>query len=312
MILVTGGLGFIGRHTARALLDLGESCVLTRFRVDREPAFLAGEIGKRAVVAPLDLNDRQAVFDLGKQYDITGIVHLAEGGLGVPSLTEDSPLTAAPLINVLQAAQEWGVTRVSVASTIGVYGGVEGNPLREDSPLAMTASQPIELMKKTSELLTSYLASRAGFEVLTLRISGVYGPLQESRSPLAVAARLIDGAVDGTPVFRPYAEDGIDWTYARDCGRAIALLQTASTLQHRVYNVGTGRVTKNREFAEAINRQLPGAHVELPEGRDPNGAGRDFFLDTGRLRADTGFEPAYDVERGVAEYVEWLKSGRTF
>jgi nucleoside-diphosphate-sugar epimerase len=40
MILITGGPGFIGSHTARALLDLGESCVLTPHRVARRPEFL--------------------------------------------------------------------------------------------------------------------------------------------------------------------------------------------------------------------------------------------------------------------------------
>ena len=45
MILVTGGLGSIGSHTARALLDLGESVVLTAHRSTELPEFLADEPG---------------------------------------------------------------------------------------------------------------------------------------------------------------------------------------------------------------------------------------------------------------------------
>lgn len=41
MILVTGGLGFIGSHTVRALLDLGEGCVLVQRRTAEVPAGLA-------------------------------------------------------------------------------------------------------------------------------------------------------------------------------------------------------------------------------------------------------------------------------
>ncbi len=41
MILITGGLGFIGSHTTRALLDLGESCVLVQRRAPELPADLA-------------------------------------------------------------------------------------------------------------------------------------------------------------------------------------------------------------------------------------------------------------------------------
>jgi hypothetical protein len=43
--------GFIGSHTARALLDLGESCVITQCRVSRRPDFLTEEMGKRVAYA---------------------------------------------------------------------------------------------------------------------------------------------------------------------------------------------------------------------------------------------------------------------
>lgn len=45
MILITGGLGFIGLHTARAFLDAGESVVLTRYRSARVPEFLQHDVG---------------------------------------------------------------------------------------------------------------------------------------------------------------------------------------------------------------------------------------------------------------------------
>ncbi len=235
--------------------------------------------------------------------------------MGLPSLTEEVELSAAPLMNVLAAAHAWGVARVSVASAIGVYVDAGPSPLREDLPLTMTATYPFELMKKTAELLAGYLAAQAGFEIVIHRIGGVYGPLCHNLgSNLAVAARLVHAAVQGrepelTDRFRPHSEDGIDWIYARDCGRAIALLQTANALAHRVYNVGSGHATRNGEFAAAIRDAVPGARVALPAGHDPAGAGEDVYLDTGRLRADTGFEPAYDVRRGIAEYVAWLRAG---
>jgi UDP-glucose 4-epimerase len=310
MILITGGNGFIGLHTARALLDLGEPCVLTRYRTTRQPSFLAAELGGTLLVEQVDLTDRQAVLDLGERHTFTGIVHLAEGGIGVPSLTEHVPLGAAPLMNVLAAADAWGVRRVSVASAIGVYMHIEDIPLHEDVPMPMTASHPIELMKKTSELICSFLAARAGFEIVTLRISGVYGPLYRNLSPLGIPGHLVHAAVNGNaPPFHPYAEDGIDWCYAKDCGRAIALLQTAGTLNHRVYNVGAGHPTRNGEFVAAIKKVIPDAAIELPAGHDPNGFGSDIYLDTTRLRADTGFEPHYDVGHGIADYIEWLTAG---
>ena len=58
MILITGGLGSIGSHTARALLDLGESVVLTAHRSTELPEYLAEEPGGQVVVEPLDTADQ--------------------------------------------------------------------------------------------------------------------------------------------------------------------------------------------------------------------------------------------------------------
>jgi UDP-glucose 4-epimerase len=52
VILITGGLGSIGSHNARALLDLGESVVLTAHRSAQLPGYLAGEPSGRVVVEP--------------------------------------------------------------------------------------------------------------------------------------------------------------------------------------------------------------------------------------------------------------------
>ena len=52
MILITGGLGFIGLHTARRFLDVGEKVVLTHYRVRREPDFIKAEVGKSVFIEP--------------------------------------------------------------------------------------------------------------------------------------------------------------------------------------------------------------------------------------------------------------------
>ena len=99
-----------------------------------------------------------------------------------------------------------------------------------------------------------------------------------------------------------YAEDGGDLCYVKDCGRAIALLMLAERLNHRTYNVSAGRLVRNSEVVAAINAAVPGADITLPPGRPP-----DNYLDTTRLRADTGFRPEYDVERAVPDYAGWLR-----
>jgi UDP-glucose 4-epimerase len=311
MIMVTGGLGFIGSHTARALLDLGEPCVLVQRRAAGAPAELTG-----AEVVRADIIDLAELLAVGEQHKITGIVHLAGSVPWPPGAYEpvDGARKAiASLLNIVQAAAEWGVDRVSVASTIGVYGGVTApGPLPEDLPLPMTSGHVIPAFKKIGELLTDHLAGATGVELVNLRIGAIWGPRGRTASPFFAVPQLVHAAALGTapdltalhgPVF---AEDAIDLCYAKDCGRAIALLQLADRLDHRTYNVASGRATSNAEIIAAIRRVVPDARVDLPTG----GTGEPLALDITRLRQDTGYEPAYDAERGVADYLAWLRAGQ--
>jgi UDP-glucose 4-epimerase len=316
MILVTGGLGFIGSHTVRALLDLGESCVLVQRRTAEPPADLAG---KQVAVEQADITDLTSLLDVGTRHKITGIVHLAFSMPWPPhpdQPVEQTRKALGSLLNVMQAAQDWGVDRVGVASTIGVYSGLAGvdGPLREDMPLPMTAPHVIPTFKKIGEMLNDHLAGVTGIDVVNHRISGTWGPRDHHGALFFAAPELIHAAANGTEpdlstLFAPaHAEDSIDLCYVKDTGRAIALLQLADQLNHRTYNVGAGRATTNAEIITAIKQVIPDARVELPTG----GAGQHSYLDITRLQQDTGYQPEYDTERAAADYIAWLRAGNEY
>ncbi|MEU9023159.1 NAD(P)-dependent oxidoreductase [Actinomadura sp. NPDC048394] len=305
MILVTGGLGFIGAHVARALLGLGESCLLTRHSAAPR------DVPDGAVAERLDMTDRDAFLALGDRYAITGIVHLASTPLHGADVVAEMRANTSGLLNAFEAARAWGVHRVCVASTIGVYAGVRGTPFREDAPLPPGVPHPIPAFKRSAEALASAVAGHADFEAVCLRIGAVWGPGGRADSPFFAIPGLVNAAVRGEPYAKKvYAGDGIDALYAPDCGRAIALLQTAGTLHHAIYNVGSGRVTTNAEAAAAIGKAVPGAPIEMAKGRSPESPDEDYRLDVTRLHADTGFTPAHGIDGAVADYVAWL-CGRT-
>ena len=311
MILVTGGLGFIGSHTVRGLVDLGEDCVLVQRRTADAPAILADA---QVAVEQADVTNLAALLDIGARHKITGIVHLAGSMPWPPS--SDQPIEATRkaiggLLNVLQAAQDRGVQRVGVASTIGVYGGLTGDgPLREDMPLPMASRHVIPTFKKIGELLGDHLADAAGINIVNYRISATWGPGGHD-DPFFPAPELVRAAARGTAPdlsrlrFPAHAEDSIDLCYVKDTGRAIALLQLADKLSHRTYNVASGRATTNAEVIAAIKTVVPEAQIELPTG----GTSQQNYLDITRIHQDTGYQPAYDTERAAADYIAWLRAG---
>jgi UDP-glucose 4-epimerase len=274
MILVTGGTGFIGSRTTRALEDMGEACVAT---------------GRR----DLDVTDPTAWERIGARHAITGIVHLAA--------SYDVVEHTVGVGHALRFAARWGVRRVSVASTIGVYGGASP-PFREDTPLPLATPHEIPAAKKVAEILCGLARD---VEAVALRLPAVWGPGGNPNSRFFALPRLVYAAARGEPA-TARADDGIDLCHVEDCARAIALVQTAPRLRHRVYNVGTGRATANREIVDAIREVRPDARLAL----EPGAAHPPAWLDVARLREDTAFAPTHTLQDGIAAYLDWI-SGRS-
>lgn len=311
MILVTGGFGFIGAHTVRALLDLGHQCVIVQRTARKPPDFLAGAGEDDLVAECADCTDLGGLLEIGRRHEITGVIHLAAAPLSHDSPLDSLEENVVAFFTVMRAARQWGVGRVVQASTIGVYGGVTASAYHEDLPLPVASPHALQAYKKGTEIFASAIAA-AGSQVVSARIGAIWGPLGRERSPFFAAPQLIHAAAAGDPAAAgppPYAGDGIDMCYAPDCGQAIALLQTAPVLNHTTYNVGSGHVTTNAEVADAIARSVGGPAPALADGRSPNAPATDAYLDISRLRADTGFEPRPDLDTAVGEYVSWLRAG---
>jgi nucleoside-diphosphate-sugar epimerase len=300
MILVTGGLGMIGAHTARALVDLGHEVVATAHRRTEVPSFLSG----RVAVESLDVTDRNAFLALAGRHEISDIVHLAG------SIPDEDPVRyfrtdTIGLLNALDAARTWGVRRFAVASSLGVYIGRTEIPWHEELALP-TAELPhlIIAFKKAVEPLTTHSLQGSGVQPVVLRIGSTWGPLMDPESPFNRIPPYISAVLRGEQPPPLHADDGGDSCYAPDAGRAIALLISTETLRHDTYNVSSGRPATSRELANALEAITPGLRLDLLPGRQ-GGPGDDPYLDITRLSRDTGFAPKFDVAAAVADYVAW-------
>ncbi|MBO0713819.1 MAG: NAD(P)-dependent oxidoreductase [Acidimicrobiales bacterium] len=311
MILLTGGMGFIGLHTARALVDQGSEVVITRFRATREPEFIKEHLGGKVALETMDVTDLGRVFEVMHRHQVESVVHLAVPGLGALTPAEDARVNIGGLINVLEASRILGVKRVSLASSVAVYAGSPLRPHREDDPLPIRSPNPTCAFKKSWEILGGHFAERTGIEVVALRIGGIYGPLYHSMANLP--SRLVHAAVRGRdPDFAgarggtPYREDATDLCYVKDCARGIALVHLAPALEHRVYNLSGGRPVTNGELAAAVERAVPGAHFELRSR--PGEAPSPASLDISRVSGELGYEPAFPLDQAIPDYVAWLES----
>jgi UDP-glucose 4-epimerase len=315
MVLITGGMGFIGLHTARKFLDAGENVIITRFRTWREPSFLKEEFGKRVIVESLDMTSPFDCLSLVRKHNVESIVHLAMPGLSALSPAEDFRVNMLGLINLLEAARVAGLRRFTVGSSVTVYGGLDG-PFHEDLPLNVESASATGAFKKAFEILALHYGDRTKLDVVALRIGVIWGPLYHSMYNLPsrmVHGALKGGAVDltqaaGVPEGPSCEGDETDLCYVKDCAKAIQMVHLAKKLNHRIYNVGSGKASSNAQLRDAVVKAVPGVRIVLQAGKSV-GCRSNAYLDLGRIAADTAFEPEFTLETGVADYAAWLKAG---
>lgn len=309
-VLITGGMGFIGLHTARALVDAGEDVVITWYQTWREPDFIKDEFGKRVIIEKGDVSQGNVIRDIAKKHKVDGIIHLAVPGVAALTAAEDYRTNMTGLIDALEAAREAEVRRICVASSIAVYHSMGDGPYSETDRLPMESANPTETYKKAWEILGMHYASRTGIELINMRIGGIWGPLYHSGMNLP--SRVTHAAVKGiAPEYMggrvPFRGDNADIFYVKDTAKAIQTVYTADKLEHNVYNLGAGHQITNGEIETAINKAVPSANITFQEGHGPAHK-NDAYMTADRL-AGLGFKSKWSVDDAIADYAAWLQAG---
>ena len=194
------------------------------------------------------------------------------------------------LINVLEAARLFDVKRVILGSSIGVYSGVPQGPFKEDMFLPVVSTNPTETWKKAWEITGLHFADRTGLDVVSARLSGIYGPLYHTLANLP--SRMCHAAAN--------------FCYVKDCAHGIQLLMSADKLPNRIYNVAAGVARSNKELANAVQEVVPNTEIKLQPGKGPRNKPNQY-LDTTRAQQDVGYMPEYPIERAVQDYIGWLR-----
>jgi UDP-glucose 4-epimerase len=304
MILITGGMGFVGANTAAALLDSGEEVVVTRHQNVQVPKFLKDRASLK--VESLDASSPEEWENIGRKYTFTGIVHLASSPIqsGQLALVTSAVSTFS---NAIDAATSWGC-RLTFASTIGVYGGTSSDgPFQERTDLNLRVPYGIPASKKLMELLAAVAAAERNIEVVALRLPAIYGPLGNPLSRFFALPEFVHAAATRRAVRLPgpmFADDGLDVCYVSDVARAIAQVQLATSLQHAVYNIGSGVATTNQMSADAVYAQRP--EFVLGAVLTPGASAPPTVLDISRASTDFGYAPEVPLAEGIELYLDWL------
>ena len=327
--LVTGAAGFIGFHTARALLGRGDEIVgvdnlnpyydpvLKRARraiLEREANFRFLEI---------DIADRRAMAELFEER-FDRVVHLAaqagvRHSIQNPHVYVQSNISG--FLHVLEGCRHQGLQHLVYASTSSVYGANTRMPFTErqnvDHPLTLYAAT-----KKANELMAHSYSSLYGLPTTGLRFFTVYGPWGRPDMALFLFTKniLANRPID---VFNG-GHHQRDFTYIDDivAGIVAALDRVAtpdarwnsdepnpgaSYAPYRIYNIGNQRPVSLLRYIEVLEQCL-GRKAQKNLQPMQLGDVRDTWADVDALARDVGYRPRTEIEEGVKRFVEWYLS----
>lgn len=313
--LITGGLGVNGAVTARLMVKDGLRPVLMDNRLDLG---LMSDIQDQVDIVIDDICDQAA---LEKAIDDYGVTHIAHLAALMPEPAEANPRLGVKVgvdgtVNVLEVARSKGIKRVVFTSSKAAYGEITGEyapptckPVSEDHP-----RRPADLygsIKVCCEELGRYYRETYGIEFIALRFVSIYGPGKEARhGPLSFYGQLIEKARSGESWQIPQGGDQLnDAVYVGDVARSIYLALKAPAPREWTLNIGTGKASTPREFLNAAAKLFPNHRIELGAGPSKLGRSKQSYcvFDIAAAERNIGYEPAYDVERGVRDYVATLE-----
>jgi nucleoside-diphosphate-sugar epimerase len=311
-VLVTGGAGWLGAAVVRRLAARGDQvAVLDNFQTGA-PTNLEG-LGPSVPLIPGDITDLSGLLLIIKEHRIQRIVHAAAIVSVISSLAAPSHVTRVNIegtLNVLEAMRLFDVERTVHISSEETYGDFRYEPIDEEHPLTPTA--PYGITKVASEHLGRFYRAQHKTDFINVRTSWVYGP---GFPRLRIPRTLIEAALEKRPLHLPRGgEARIDHTYLDDCVDGILLALDHPSHPYDVYNISSGQSWSTTEMVAMARELIPGADLTVGPGphwfTDQMVAPKKGALDITRARSVLGYQPKYDLRRGLAAYIEWYRRGQ--
>ena len=276
-VLVTGGCGYIGSHTALSLAEAGHRVVILD-NLSNSSAVAVERVreltGRQIDLMIGDIGDRDCLGHMFERHPIDAVMHFA--GLKAVGESVERPLAyyknnVGGTLVLLEAMQSAGVKQIVFSSSATVYGDPEQLPITEDMP-ANRATNPYGQTKSMIEaILNDLAAADPEWCVAVLRYFNPVGAHPSGRigedpsgtpnnlSPYI--AQVAVGALSALPVYGD-DYDTVDGTGVRDYihvmdlaeGHLAALDYLQQNKRSGVWNLGAGRGVSVLEMVEAFRR----------------------------------------------------------
>lgn len=311
-VLITGGAGFIGSATARALMERGDTPILIdnfndyydpRIKEDRIKKFLKAYKGSFKLYRG-DIRDAKFLEKVFKKEKPEKVVHLAamagvRNSLKNPALYVDVNVMGTTLL--LDFSVKYGIKNFLYASSSSVYGNNKKLPFSEIDPVD-TPISPYAATKKATELLAHVYSHIHSLPTIGLRFFTVYGPWGRPDMALFDFTR----AIFADETIKVYNRGNMtrNFTYIDDIVSGILTCLDAD-LPCALMNIGGDKEEKLTRFIEVIEKNVGKTAKKKLMPMQP-GDVPSTVADIKRLRK-LGWKPTTRIDQGIKNFVDWYR-----
>jgi len=302
-VLITGGAGFIGSHTAEHCLAAGHSVVV----LDNLSSGKRGSVPLSATFYNLDVRD-SAICEVFKKERPEIVCHLAaltnvRESMQRPLLYADVNVLGS--LRLLECCRVAKVRKIIYACTGGAaYGEPHVLPVPEDH--SINPLDPYGASKHHVEHYLYLYRQNYDLDFTVLRYANVYGPRQDPSGEAGVVAIFAMKMLTGDqPVINGHGHQLRDYTYVSDVANANLLAFDKGG--GRTYNIGTGIGVSVVEMFEKL-RVLTGFHGVPEYGPSKPGEVSRIFLDVTRARTELRWSAQTNLADGLCATVNFFRS----
>ncbi|MBX3388140.1 MAG: GDP-mannose 4,6-dehydratase [Phycisphaeraceae bacterium] len=323
--LITGVAGFIGSHTAEALLRSGRRVVgidnFDPFYPERLKRLNLAEVEATAAkhdagfeFIPCDITNQNEVAFLFERTNPGAIIHLAAKAGVRPSIADPAGYARVNVTGtsiLLDQCAKHNLERVVIASSSSVYGtlapGEKSRPFREDENVDRPIS-PYAATKRACELIGYTHHHLTKQPVAMLRFFTVFGPRQ--RPDLAIRSFMSKIASGEQLTLFGDGTSSRDYTFVADTvGGILSALDRIPTFGYRIWNLGNSKPIKLDEMVDAIAKAV-GKPAKIARAPMQAGDVLATWADPKRSREELGYEPKTSFEQGLARQWEWMQRNK--